>query len=555
VKKIFLILFLFFYLLNIHAQNMDDLYFGTDASLEVITWNIEWFPKNGQNTADYVSEIILRLDADIIAMQELSDTILFNQMLSGMDDYSGYYESSYFAGLAYIYKHDHVEINDLYEIYTTQPYWRPFPRSPMVLDFDFRGENYILINNHLKCCGDGSMDLEDSWDEETRRYDAMNLIKEYVDAQLSDRKVFILGDLNDLITDELEHNVFRNLLEDTDNYLFADYDIAHGSTYYWSYPTWPSHLDHIIISNELFEEFHAPFTYVRTLRIEDYLPGGWSDYDQYVSDHRPVAMRFLPSSTNLLLGKDFEDQNLLSGGWTQHNIAGEQEWHVPEQDWGVFNTYCAYMSGFDDGPMENENWLISPLIDTGDHEEIRFSFWNTTAYQGAQLQVFYSDNYSGNPHDANWMEIEDVNWHDGNTNWQWTYSGEADLDHLAGTSFHIGFKYTSSSQQAATWEIDDVIVTGNPESVTVSTDRPGIHNQQAYDHSNIRIFPNPVDNQLFIDGIDGPADVSVLDLSGATVMQKQLPGNSMYVGNLMPGIYIVKIETDHGVFMQKFVRQ
>ena len=61
---------------------------------------------------------------------------MFNDMLDSLPSYSGYYESSWFAGLAYIYKTDLVEINDIFEIYTNSPFWNAFPRSPMVMDLN-----------------------------------------------------------------------------------------------------------------------------------------------------------------------------------------------------------------------------------------------------------------------------------------------------------------------------------------------------------------------------------------------------------------------------------
>ena len=136
---------------TLFAQDLEDLSFGDDNSLDIATWNIEWFPKNDQVTVNYVTEIINLLDLDILAIQELDDTTMFDQMLDELPAYTGYYQSSWFAGLAYIYKTETVEINDIYEIYTTSPYWNAFPRSPMVMDFNFMGENYYIINNHFKC--------------------------------------------------------------------------------------------------------------------------------------------------------------------------------------------------------------------------------------------------------------------------------------------------------------------------------------------------------------------------------------------------------------------
>ena len=96
------------------AQDLEDLSFGDDNSLDIATWNIEWFPKNSQTTVNFVTEIIELLELDVLAIQEVDDTALFDQMLDSLPAYLGYYESSWFAGLAYVYKTETVEINDIY---------------------------------------------------------------------------------------------------------------------------------------------------------------------------------------------------------------------------------------------------------------------------------------------------------------------------------------------------------------------------------------------------------------------------------------------------------
>ncbi len=282
---------LFLFSVNLSAQDFDELEFGTDSTFEILTWNIEWFPKNGQTTADYVTAIIQTLDVDVLAIQEVDDTDMFDQMLQNLTDYEGYYESAWFAGLAYIYKTDVIEINDIYEIYTTAPYWSPFPRSPMVMDMTYLGENILIINNHFKCCGDGYLDLDDPDDEETRRYLASNLLKEYIDTNFSNNNVIVLGDLNDILTDDTENNVFQMILNDSENYLFADMEIATGNSSEWSYPWWPSHIDHILITNELFDEFENERSKIQTIKIEEFMDGGFDEYYENISDHRPVALK------------------------------------------------------------------------------------------------------------------------------------------------------------------------------------------------------------------------------------------------------------------------
>ena len=228
-------------------------------------------------------------------------------MLDSLPAYSGYYESIWFAGLAFIYKTGSVEINDIYEIYTTSSYWNVFPRSPMVMDINFMGENYFIINNHFKCCGDGIIDFDDTSDEENRRYNAINLIKEYIDNNLLNNNVIVLGDLNDDIAESLTNNVFQEVLGDSTHYRFADLEIAQGNNSEWSFPNWPSHLDHILITDELFNGINN--LTVQTIKIDEYLDGGWNEYDQNISDHRPVAIKF---SFSLITLYDINDDGIIN---------------------------------------------------------------------------------------------------------------------------------------------------------------------------------------------------------------------------------------------------
>ena len=118
----------------------------------------------------------------------------------------------------------------------------------------------------------------------------MNLLKEYIDDNLPSNKVIVLGDLNDDIAESPPNNVFQEVLDDSTHYQFADLEIAQGNSSDWSFPNWPSHLDHILITDELFNGLIN--TEVQTVKIDDYLDGGWNEYDQNISDHRPVAIKF-----------------------------------------------------------------------------------------------------------------------------------------------------------------------------------------------------------------------------------------------------------------------
>jgi hypothetical protein len=277
------------------AQNLEIPAYGSDTTFEMVTWNIEWFPKNGQTTANYVAEIIHDLDVDLIAMQELDDKAVFDQMISGLEGYVGYYESSYFAGLAYIYNSNNIEVDTVYEILTTQPYWRPFPRSPMVMELYWNNHKYIVINNHYKCCGDGYLDESDPWDEEKRRLDASNLLEEYISENFEGERVILTGDLNDDIAESSTNNIFTAFLNKPNTYSFVDMEIAQGPIADWSYPSWPSHLDHILITSSLFEDYNRDGSEAGTIKLDQYF-NSWNEYDALVSDHRPVAIKIYSES-------------------------------------------------------------------------------------------------------------------------------------------------------------------------------------------------------------------------------------------------------------------
>ena len=288
MKKIIFLLMISALLMN--AQSLEDLHFGTDSTFEVVTWNIEWFPKNGQVSADSVKIIIQSLAADVYALQEIDDTTLLKQVISTIPGYACHFKSSYYGGLAFVYNINSVQVNKKYEIYTSQPFWNAFPRSPQVLELTFNNEDYVIINNHFKCCGDGNLNTNDPNDEEMRRLTAVTLLKQYIDSFFIDKNVIIVGDLNDILTDYPNNNVFQNFIVDTLNYMFTDFSIALGNSIDFSYPSWPSHLDHILISDELFADFSKPNSELSCIRIDDYM-SSWNTYDSNISDHRPVGLK------------------------------------------------------------------------------------------------------------------------------------------------------------------------------------------------------------------------------------------------------------------------
>ncbi|MGB0389967.1 MAG: endonuclease/exonuclease/phosphatase family protein [Salibacteraceae bacterium] len=274
-----------------HSQALRQLSFGTDSTLDIATWNIEHFPKQGQTTVDSAAAIIKALNIDVWGLQEIDDITELNKLVAKLPNYKVATGTGTQRGLAYVYNEQSVLRPKIYRIYESSAYSSPFPRRPLVFEFQYKGEIYYVINNHFKCCGDGTLNQSNSGDEEMRRLLASKLLKQWVDSLHSNDNVVVLGDLNDILTDAPANNVFQNYLNDTANYWVSDLSIEQGASTNWSYPSWPSHLDHLIVTDEIQDKMITPGSDVACIRPDDYLNRGWSDYDYKISDHRPVAIK------------------------------------------------------------------------------------------------------------------------------------------------------------------------------------------------------------------------------------------------------------------------
>ncbi len=297
---------------NEQSSQFSELSFGTENTIEVMTWNLETFPKADDITVDYVAQIVTKLSCDVNAFQEINSgsyfTALINRCneLDSENNWEGLKSPSGSYGLGYIYKSNQINIETVYEIYDSENL--PFPREPFILECEINNIPFVFINNHLKCCGDeeidsidinldGIPDIPDEDDNEARRQTASFLLEEYISDYFTNVNVILLGDLNDDIHEPKRSNVFWNFIENSDQFQFVDMELAidgdngHHWTY-WSYPSWPSHIDHILINVNLFDEFEHNASTVITFQLEDYFHNGWTDYDEFISDHRPVAWKF-----------------------------------------------------------------------------------------------------------------------------------------------------------------------------------------------------------------------------------------------------------------------
>jgi endonuclease/exonuclease/phosphatase family metal-dependent hydrolase len=267
--------------------------FGTENTLDIITWNLKLFPQN--TNLDALKQMIVAMSPDVIAFQEIMDYNAFMDMASDIPHYLPLvYEATPDYRLGYLYDSRTVNMVNQYTIFNNDS--NPFPRPPYVLDFLWQGTEYYVINNHLKAYGDNYIDETDSYDEEVRRRLACQMLDNYISTNLPNGKVVVVGDMNDQIAEPREYNVFLSFLDKPEEYLFGDMPIALAPTYNTvSYPSSMSHIDHILISNELFDDFTAASSYCKAIRAENWMLN-WTEYAASISDHRPVGIRLAQSA-------------------------------------------------------------------------------------------------------------------------------------------------------------------------------------------------------------------------------------------------------------------
>jgi exonuclease III len=283
---------------NITNPNISDtlgMAFGTETTFDVITWNIENFPKKNPETTNLLRSLLPNLRADCIAIQEVRSTSAFSQLVNQIPGWAYNLSGSGDTKTAIMYNTATVQVDSSATIFSGMS--NPFPRPPLLVRLHWNGQEIILISMHLKAYGDNIIDETDPNDEEVRRRYACELLDEYISENFSDSKVIIVGDMNDQIQEPLSSNVFTPFLDKPEEYLFADMPIARNLTQQnCSYPGYMSHIDHILITNELFTSLSNASNYVRTINMENYIAGGMTSYDDYISDHRPVGARFLFST-------------------------------------------------------------------------------------------------------------------------------------------------------------------------------------------------------------------------------------------------------------------
>tara|TARA_R110002051_G_scaffold15064_2_gene47620 strand:+ start:7428 stop:13370 length:5943 start_codon:yes stop_codon:yes gene_type:complete len=320
-----------------------------DKTFDIAAWNIEWFgdetnsptagnPQSDAIQKDSVKTIIQKLNADVYAVEEISDDVLFAQMVSELPGYDYVLsdavsypndETGTQQKVGFIYNTETVSVVDTKPLLSTiHPYYNggddsalvDYPvadktrfyasgRLPFMMTADVTIEGitkqFSIVALHARA--NGSTDSQERYD--MRKYD-VEVLKDTLDTQYSASNLIVLGDYNDDIDFTVADNVtttittYDEYVNDPLNYTFVTSTLSAND--YRSYVFRENMIDHIMVSNE-----------VTPIYINESVSVGYefydSDYTTTTSDHFPVSARFLLNELTL---------NNITG--TNVTCAGEQ---------------------------------------------------------------------------------------------------------------------------------------------------------------------------------------------------------------------------------------
>ncbi len=275
---------------------------GSAATLDVATWNIEWFgstsngPSNEDRQQANVREVFAASNMDLWAVQEITSPSAFQNVLMALDgNYEGVLATeSGEQRIGFVYNRDVIQpirtehiLTDFTNAFAGRP---PLVMEAIVTlpDTTF---NMTFITVHMKAFSD-----LDSW---SRRQEASSRLKFRLDFLEPDANLVVLGDYNDELRASItsgQDSPYANFMQDEANYRFSTLPLEDAGVCTFC-GSQASTIDHILLSDELFAALEAGSTDRHSSVIQG-VPGFLSN----TSDHVPVFTRLLPVIVNTSTG-------------------------------------------------------------------------------------------------------------------------------------------------------------------------------------------------------------------------------------------------------------
>ncbi|MDO8999469.1 MAG: DUF5689 domain-containing protein [Bacteroidota bacterium] len=160
-----------------------------------------------------------------------------------------------------------------------------------------------------------------------------------------------------------------------------------------------------------------------------------------------------PPPAGTYLTKNFDDNSITSGGWSSQNVNGTINWTTATFGNQTFAKITNFVASAN---VPCETWLISPALSLATSTNPILVFQNAYKFAGAPLQAYISTNYtSGAPSTATWTNLPFTL---SSGNYVFVSSGNISLSAYKVNNVRIAFKYSGTSTDGSTWEIDDVLV-------------------------------------------------------------------------------------------------
>ena len=240
----------------------------------------------------------------------------------------------------------------------------------------------------------------------------------------------------------------------------------------------------------------------------------------------------------------FEDFNEDLGVFTAYDMYGDQSWHQGSYQGTTYANMNGYANG---GYNQNEDWLISPAIEVGlgEYEELWCGFSTAMKYEGPELRVKISTDYDGQSEPTEFIWIDVTNFFQFSTgNYEWVETGVHFDATLYGARFYVAFVYYSTTESAASWQVDYVKVTGKVTE--------GVNENS----TSVSLYPNPAREQVSF-MLESDAQVSVYDMTGRMVRTMNMAAGQaqLNVSDLENGVYFVNVRYTNGATaISKFVK-
>ncbi|MDB4292253.1 endonuclease [Maribacter sp.] len=305
-----------------------DINIDRNKTFDVVTWNIEWFGEEQNSPAagnpmsdaiqrDSVRTVLAALNADIIAVEEIVDVPLFEELIGSLPGYAYVLSPATSRpdatdGLqqkvGFIYNTSTVSvietrpllesIHPLYNGgddsalvgYPVEDRTRFYAsgRLPFLMNADITIEGitkrFDIVALHARANSGSSP--QERYD--MRKFD-VEVLKDSLDVQFADSNLILLGDFNDdvdVTVADIASTVssYEAYVLDPENYTIVSDVLSAGG--FRSFAFRENMIDHIAVSNEV-----APTYINETVSVGYEFYDG--DYTRTTSDHFPVSARFL----------------------------------------------------------------------------------------------------------------------------------------------------------------------------------------------------------------------------------------------------------------------